>query len=108
MLVLQPVDLSRSSGVALVEVSNRGGKFSPSYYNRAAKGRALLPMCSAAQKKATGDPRPALEEKYKGEADFLEQVERAENALVSQGVLLPEDVTYVLGKAKKRWAWNYR
>lgn len=35
--VLQPVDLSKSSGIALVEVSNRGGKFSMNYFNRATK-----------------------------------------------------------------------
>lgn len=35
--VIQPVDLSKSSGIALVEVSNRGGKFSLNYFNRATK-----------------------------------------------------------------------
>ena len=34
--VLQPVDPARRRGIAVVEVSNRGGKFSPSYFNRAA------------------------------------------------------------------------
>lgn len=33
--VLQPVDPERRRGMAVVEVSNRGGKFSPSYFNRA-------------------------------------------------------------------------
>lgn len=35
-VVLQPADPSKARGVALVEVSNRGGKFSPRYFNRAA------------------------------------------------------------------------
>ncbi|MFQ5677237.1 MAG: alpha/beta hydrolase domain-containing protein [bacterium] len=35
-VVLQPSDPNKGRGVALVEVSNRGGKFSPSYFNRAA------------------------------------------------------------------------
>lgn len=35
--VLQPLDLSKSNKVALVEVSNRGGKFSLNYFNRATK-----------------------------------------------------------------------
>ena len=43
LAVLQPVDAEKSCGVALVEVSNRGGKFSPAYFNRASKGRELLP-----------------------------------------------------------------
>ena len=34
-VVLQPVDPARGRGVALVEVSNRGGMFSPRYFNRA-------------------------------------------------------------------------
>ncbi len=34
--VLQPRDPANRRGVGLVEVSNRGGKFSPSYFNRAA------------------------------------------------------------------------
>jgi len=33
--VLQPVDPARRRGIGVVEVSNRGGKFSPSYFNRA-------------------------------------------------------------------------
>ncbi len=41
-VVLQPVDREKSRGVALVEVSNRGGKFSPRYYNRATS-RTLAP-----------------------------------------------------------------
>ncbi|MDN5201982.1 alpha/beta hydrolase domain-containing protein [Fulvivirgaceae bacterium BMA10] len=35
MVILQPKDSRKSRGVALVEVSNRGGKFSPRYFNRA-------------------------------------------------------------------------
>ncbi len=34
-VVLKPVDPARGRGVALVEVSNRGGRFSPRYFNRA-------------------------------------------------------------------------
>ncbi len=33
-VVLQPIDKEKSRGIALVEVSNRGGKFSPRYFNR--------------------------------------------------------------------------
>ena len=34
-VVLQPIDPDKGRGVTLIEVSNRGGKFSPSYFNRA-------------------------------------------------------------------------
>ncbi len=35
LVVLKPVDSGRGNGIALVEVSNRGGKFSLNYFNRA-------------------------------------------------------------------------
>ncbi len=37
-MVLRPEDPAKGSGVALLEVSNRGGKASLSYFNRAARG----------------------------------------------------------------------
>jgi len=43
IVVLQPVDPEKRNGTALVEVSNRGGKFIPSYFNQATKSRELLP-----------------------------------------------------------------
>jgi hypothetical protein len=45
--VLQPVDPDRRRGIAVVEVSNRGGKFSPSYFNRASTS-SLAPNDPAA------------------------------------------------------------
>ena len=39
--VLQPVDQSLARGLALVEVSNRGGKFSLRYFNRGRGGRLI-------------------------------------------------------------------
>ena len=39
LVVLKPVDAAKGNGVALVEVSNRGGKFSPRYFNR---GRSVM------------------------------------------------------------------
>lgn len=35
LIVLRPIDITKSNGVALVEVSNRGDKFTPRYFNRA-------------------------------------------------------------------------
>lgn len=35
IIILKPTDLSKASGIGLVEVSNRGGKFSLNYFNRA-------------------------------------------------------------------------
>ncbi|MDN5211634.1 alpha/beta hydrolase domain-containing protein [Fulvivirgaceae bacterium BMA12] len=38
LVVLKPVNPGMGNGVALVEVSNRGGKFSPRYFNRGRSG----------------------------------------------------------------------
>jgi len=35
LVVLRPINIAKSNGVALIEVSNRGGKFTPRYFNRA-------------------------------------------------------------------------
>ena len=43
LVVLHPLDKEKSRGTALVEVSNRGGKFTPSYFNGAKKGKELDP-----------------------------------------------------------------
>jgi hypothetical protein len=43
LVVLKPLDPEKGSDVTLVEVSNRGGKFTPSYFNGATKGRELDP-----------------------------------------------------------------
>ena len=45
LVVLKPVDEKKGSGIALVEVSNRGGKFSPRYFNR---GRSVMAVDSPA------------------------------------------------------------
>jgi hypothetical protein len=42
LIVLQPKDPEKRRGIGLVEVSNRGGKFSPRYFNRAS-GSQLRP-----------------------------------------------------------------
>ena len=43
LVVLQPVDAAKGRGTALVEVSNRGRKYSPSYFNAASKSNELEP-----------------------------------------------------------------
>ncbi|MEZ5038936.1 MAG: cyanophycinase [Saprospiraceae bacterium] len=43
LVVVKPIDVAKGSGLAMVEVSNRGGKFTPSYFNQATKSTELLP-----------------------------------------------------------------
>jgi hypothetical protein len=56
-----------------------------------------------ADREATGDPRLSLEERYLSQADYLRQVQAAAQALVAQGYLLAEDLTWVEEGAARRY-----
>jgi hypothetical protein len=57
-----------------------------------------------AERQATGDPRPAIEERYASREDYLCQVQQAAEALVRQGYLLAEDLPTVADQAAQRYA----
>ena len=56
-----------------------------------------------ADRNATGDPRPSIEERYKGEQDFLAKTEAAARELVKQRYVLERDVPHILDLARARW-----
>ena len=56
-----------------------------------------------ADREATGDPRLSLEERYLSRADYVRQVRAAAQALVEQGYLLAEDLTWVEEGAARRY-----
>ena len=58
-----------------------------------------------AQREATGDPRPSLEERYTSKAGFLEQAGAAIQALIDQRLLLETDREPQLKQAGERWDW---
>jgi hypothetical protein len=58
---------------------------------------------SASERARTGDPRPAIEERYRDRADYLARVRAAAEELVAQRYLLPEDVEVVVSNASVRW-----
>lgn len=51
------------------------------------------------------DSRYDIKSLYKNEDDYLGQVERAAQNLVSSGYVLEEDIEYLQTKAKERWKW---
>ena len=51
----------------------------------------------------SGDPRPAIEERYVNRAEYLGRVSAAAVALVGDGYLLSEDVTPILEQADRHW-----
>ena len=53
-----------------------------------------------AERRASGDPRPSLEERYATHAGFVERVERAADAMVAEGFLLPEDARAIVEEAR--------
>lgn len=56
-----------------------------------------------AARQASGDPRPAIAERYASREDYLRQVQRAAVALVEQGYLLAEDMSTVSDQAGQRY-----
>src|SRR5204863_462109 len=64
----------------------------PSARRRRHRGRA-----------ASGDPRPAIAERYGSRDDYLKRVRAAARALVEDGYLLEEDVETSLTFAARMW-----
>jgi hypothetical protein len=56
-----------------------------------------------AERQASGDPRPSIEERYLSKEDYLVRVKQAADALVQQGYLLAEDVPTVAEQASQRY-----
>ncbi len=57
-----------------------------------------------ADRSASGDPRPSIEERYPGgEKEFLTKTEAAARELVKQRYVLERDVPHILDLARDRW-----
>ena len=60
----------------------------------------MIPFAKTkAERTASGDPRPSLEERYASHADYLGKVTAAANALKAERLLLDEDVQAIIGSA---------
>jgi hypothetical protein len=57
-----------------------------------------------AQRRAAGDPRPSIEERYSSKADYFNKVRAATTKLVAQRLLLREDAEAYLDLAR-RMVW---
>jgi hypothetical protein len=58
---------------------------------------------TAAERARTGDPRPSIEERYGGRAEYLWRVRREAAAMVADRHLLAEDVDAVVERAASLW-----
>ncbi len=54
-----------------------------------------------AERRKTGDPRLSIAERYKDQADYVQQVSRAVRILVEERYLLPEDAERMIAQARK-------
>ena len=58
-----------------------------------------------AEREKSGDPRPSIEERYKGKDDYLDRVTKSANDLASKGYLIKEDIPRIVQQAGARWDW---
>ena len=61
---------------------------------------------TGAEREASGDPRPSIEERYGDRAQYLGLVEEAAQALIGEGYLRGEDLPEILKAAGSHW--DYR
>jgi len=52
-----------------------------------------------------GDPRPSIEERYSGRADYLRRYEEATRKLIAERYLLADDLGIVVERAADHWDW---
>jgi hypothetical protein len=65
---------------------------------------ATLPFPrTRAERAATGDPRPSVEERYGSRATYLERVRSAARTLAHEGYLLEDDVELSVAAAARFW-----
>jgi len=53
-----------------------------------------------AERRATGDPRKSLEERYGSHAGYVAAVRAAAQRLVARGLLLPDDASALIARAE--------
>ena len=56
-----------------------------------------------AERDASGDPRPSMEERYQSREQYLKLVQEAAAPLVKEGYLLADDVARIVSRAGEHW-----
>jgi hypothetical protein len=59
---------------------------------------------TTAERRATNDPRRAIEERYQSKQHYLERIQQSADALVTSGYLLADDRPAVISRAAEMWA----
>lgn len=58
-----------------------------------------------AEREAAGDPRPSIEERYRGKDDYLARIRASAVALIKNGFMLEEDLQFAVDRAARHWDW---
>jgi hypothetical protein len=66
-------------------------------------GAAIPFPTTEADRRASGDPRASIEERYRSRDDYLERIKQAVQDLIAEGFLLEEDIDHLLAQAAARW-----
>ena len=70
---------------------------------------SYVPFATSKQaRRAAGDPRLSLEERYRGLDDYLRRIRSAAEDLIGSRYLLQEDLDDTLARAKIRWSYATR
>ena len=68
------------------------------------RGSSIPFAATRAEREATGDPRPSIEERYESRQAFLDRIEAAARQLAADGYLLEEDVQPIIAQAAGHYA----
>lgn len=67
---------------------------------------SVVPLpATPTEKQATGDPRPAVTSLYSDKEAYMTKVQKAADAMIDEGLLLPTDRDRVLDRADAVWEW---
>ena len=70
---------------------------------------SYLPFArTTAEREARRDPRPSIEERYKGREDYLQRIRTAAAALVKERFILEQDLDDVVQRATRHWDYATR
>ena len=65
---------------------------------------SFIPLSrTQADRERSSDPRRSVEERYRGRDQYLAEITRAANDLVSKGYLIKADVPHIVEQAGTRW-----
>ena len=65
---------------------------------------SFIPLLrTRAEREQIGDPRRSIEERYQGREQYLAEIAKAANDLVTKGLLLKADVPRIVEQAGTRW-----